>query len=284
MREERKRAAQAAGQASSDEAGDRSSSNSSASPVADQTAPADAGVVTAYQADSTGAAATIAVTAMNHGRSGSKDGFESVSLDPISPRSFIIAAKRSSPSAISGAVSDRAVPTPSHEHSPLRGYPYGATSAAAWASATARNQAAYERLQKVNYTAQPMWRLGLGLVTIASLLDFIALIFAAQSIVAPLGSLTLVSNTVFAPLILGETVNRRDFAATICIMIGSILSISFADHEDSIYTLAELFSFFATARMCAYAITILLMLGFLFYAKRYVSIVKKRIHCENGGI
>jgi hypothetical protein len=51
---------------------------------------------------------------------------------------------------------------------------------------------------------QPRWVLGFLLVMFGSFADFAALSFGPQSLVAPLGSLTLVSNSIFAPFLLHE--------------------------------------------------------------------------------
>lgn len=48
-----------------------------------------------------------------------------------------------------------------------------------------------------------------------------ALGFGAQSIVGPLGSVTLVSNTVIAPAFLGERITMRDIVATFLITAGA---------------------------------------------------------------
>lgn len=54
-----------------------------------------------------------------------------------------------------------------------------------------------EKSQQRKYIRQPLWLLGLLLVTCGSMGDFIALSMAAQSIVAPIGSVTLVTNVLF---------------------------------------------------------------------------------------
>src|SRR4051794_27160410 len=58
------------------------------------------------------------------------------------------------------------------------------------------------------YHKGTLWKVGLGLVIFGSLADFSALSFASQSLIAPLGSLTLVSNVIYAPCILKESVTR----------------------------------------------------------------------------
>lgn len=73
-------------------------------------------------------------------------------------------------------------------------------------------------------------------IILGSFGDFAALAFAAQSIVAPLGALTLVSNVVLAPLLLGETISRADVVATAVIIAGSCLAVAFASHEEKEYT------------------------------------------------
>lgn len=104
----------------------------------------------------------------------------------------------------------------------------------------------------LSYHRQSLWRIGLALVVLGSFADFTALIFAAQSIIAPLGSLTLVSNTVLAPLLLKESVTALDVLATVAIVVGSSLSVACADHRDRLYSQAELFSLFVRPRFLAY--------------------------------
>jgi len=88
---------------------------------------------------------------------------------------------------------------------------------------------------KLNYYKDTVWMLGLLMVIIGSLADFAALAFGAQSIIAPLGSLTLVANVFFAPCLLGETLTKRDLFATLTIIVGATISVMFASHKDTIY-------------------------------------------------
>jgi hypothetical protein len=83
-----------------------------------------------------------------------------------------------------------------------------------------------------DYCRQPLWICGFSLVLIGSLLDFAALGFAAQTVIAPLGSLTLVTNVWFAPYFNGEQATRKDMIATAFIVIGSATAVGFADHSE----------------------------------------------------
>lgn len=96
---------------------------------------------------------------------------------------------------------------------------------------------AHQRARDVTTTSRPYytrpdWIAGLLLTVVASVADFIALGLAAQSVIAPLGSLTLVANAVFAPLLLGERFTRRDALSTAFIVAGTVLTVSFASHDD----------------------------------------------------
>jgi uncharacterized membrane protein len=97
-----------------------------------------------------------------------------------------------------------------------------------------RNETASDEVRR-RYYKQKLWLLGISLVILGSFADFSALGFGAQSIIAPLGSLTLVANVVFAQLLLHESISRRELLATLTIICGSGLSVAFASHEDTTY-------------------------------------------------
>jgi hypothetical protein len=129
-----------------------------------------------------------------------------------------------------------------------------------------------------NYLSGWMWRIGLFLVFFGSLADFAALSFGPQSLVAPLGSLTLVSNVLFAPLLLRETIGRWDVLATALIVTGSSVAVLFGSHDAATFTVFQLFGFFARWDFVLYALVVGLYSGLL-----YMSIQKiERIETEEG--
>lgn len=107
---------------------------------------------------------------------------------------------------------------------------------------------------QTDYTQQKLWQVGLMCVILGSIADFIALVYAAQSIVAPLGSLTLVSNTLLAPVILHESINWNDILSTMIIIIGSVLAVIFASHTDHILTIPQLLQLFTTNQFMIYCV------------------------------
>ena len=46
-------------------------------------------------------------------------------------------------------------------------------------------------------------------------MDFVAFGFASASLIAPLGSVTLICNAVMSPYLLGEKITRADIIATV---------------------------------------------------------------------
>ena len=127
---------------------------------------------------------------------------------------------------------------------------------------------------KSNYHKDPTWATGLGLVILGSVADLLALGFAAQSIVAPLGSLTLVSNVLLAPLFLGEQLDRRDLLATFAIVFGSAISVIFAAHEEIAYSVSDLFAFYLLPRFFVYAVLVVLLCFVFLY---YIGIIEQNM-------
>lgn len=117
---------------------------------------------------------------------------------------------------------------------------------------------------KANYSSYALWRVGLGLIIFGSFADFAALGFAPQSEIAPLGALTLVSNTIFAPILLKEAITTRDVVATSAIVIGATVAVSFASHNDVVYGIDELFAFYTRTPFGIYISIITLYISVLF--------------------
>lgn len=122
------------------------------------------------------------------------------------------------------------------------------------------------------YVNQPWWRLGFALVVLGSIADFAALSFCPQSLVAPLGSLSLVSNAIFSPLLLNEKITYRDKLATLTIVIGSVLTVAFASHADVSLDRQQLTALFGGATFALYAavvgMAIISLLAFIKHMER----------------
>lgn len=93
-----------------------------------------------------------------------------------------------------------------------------------------------------SYLSSPVWKLGLFLVMLGSVFDFIALMFADQNVIAPLGALSLLSNMFFATVILDEKIHRKYVIATVFVGLGCALSVTFAKHNLSCTSIEDLYA------------------------------------------
>uniref|UniRef100_A0A7S1GDF7 Uncharacterized protein n=1 Tax=Bicosoecida sp. CB-2014 TaxID=1486930 RepID=A0A7S1GDF7_9STRA len=127
-------------------------------------------------------------------------------------------------------------------------------------------------LEKVKYRS--IWMLGFVGIVAGAIGDFAALGFGAQSIVAPLGSTTLVANVFFAPMMLGEEISRSDLIATMAIVAGCVVSVAFASHKDCLLTVDQLFDLYTTERFAYYASLIVSTVMLFLVAIRHMEIVE----------
>ncbi|ETO28613.1 hypothetical protein RFI_08517 [Reticulomyxa filosa] len=95
-----------------------------------------------------------------------------------------------------------------------------------------------------SYVFDTLWLIGLFLQVIGAIFDFVALGFAPQSVVAPLGSLTLVVNVCLAPIMQNEIPSKRVIFSTFVIVIGCIITVVFSAKEDNLVKCVCLCFFF----------------------------------------
>ncbi|KAK9838720.1 hypothetical protein WJX74_001984 [Apatococcus lobatus] len=88
------------------------------------------------------------------------------------------------------------------------------------------------------------WQFGCGLFSLGNIMNFISFGYAAQSLLAALGSIQFVSNVVFAHLVLHEKGNQRVYLATAGIMAGCVLLVSFGNHQSQTVTVTDLMSYY----------------------------------------
>jgi hypothetical protein len=100
------------------------------------------------------------------------------------------------------------------------------------------------------------WLFGMVCIILASLFDFAALGFGPQSVIAPIGSLTMVANVLVAPVMHGEKLRRSMFGATLLILSGCVLAVMSASHLNVICDVESLLSLYWTRRFVAYFVTI----------------------------
>jgi len=76
-----------------------------------------------------------------------------------------------------------------------------------------------------SYLKSPIWWLGISLMVLGEIGNFLAYGFAPASIVSPLGVVALVSNCIIAPLLLGEHFRWRDALGVIIAIGGCVVVV-----------------------------------------------------------
>ncbi len=112
---------------------------------------------------------------------------------------------------------------------------------------------------------------------VASALDFVALGFAAQSLIATLASCSLVFNIMFAQFYLGEVVTVTDWKATMFIFCGCVLAVAFGQHGTEVYTLSGLMNLYKSTGFIIYAVIVIVVMGTLFGLIRYIEVYTNTI-------
>lgn len=73
-----------------------------------------------------------------------------------------------------------------------------------------------------DYLRSKLWWFGLGLMALGEGGNFVSYGFAPASVVAPLGTVALIANCVFAPLILGESFTKRNVLGVALAIVGAV--------------------------------------------------------------
>ena len=85
-----------------------------------------------------------------------------------------------------------------------------------------------------------MKKFGSIMFLVGGILNFVSMGFAAQSLLASLGSAQFVSNVAFGRLVLGERVTLRTWFATVVICLGNGVIVLHSNRESREYTASEL--------------------------------------------
>lgn len=93
---------------------------------------------------------------------------------------------------------------------------------------------------KSMFNSKNIWALGLTIFCVGCLVNFASFAFAAQSLLAALGTVQFVSNVFFAKFVLGEVLTVRIVVATMIIVGGLLMAILFSNHASESYTSQDL--------------------------------------------
>ena len=97
-----------------------------------------------------------------------------------------------------------------------------------------------------------VWRIGLGIFILFSLVNFAALALAPASILTPMESIQFVTNVVWNRFVNHKAVNSRMLTGVCLTVIGTVLSVVFGAAPSGCHTLAELQEFWASGMWWVY--------------------------------
>ncbi|KAM3358460.1 putative magnesium transporter NIPA8 [Capsicum galapagoense] len=110
------------------------------------------------------------------------------------------------------------------------------------------------------------WRVGILFFAIGNCLNFISFGYAAQSLLAALGSIQFISNIGFAYFMLNKIVTIKLLLATAFVVVGNIFLVAFGNHQSPVYTAEQL------AENYANVVFLLYCLGLVFVVALHHSI------------
>jgi hypothetical protein len=100
----------------------------------------------------------------------------------------------------------------------------------------------------------PLWLAGLVVFLVGNAGDAIGLTFTAQSVITPLGQISLVSNIYFAWLLVGEKVDKATVGATFCVILGVVAIVFASNSTCSDFTIEELLTRFGQPGFLIFAL------------------------------
>ncbi len=102
------------------------------------------------------------------------------------------------------------------------------------------------------------WVIGMLLFSLGSFLNFLSFSYAAQSLLASLGSVQFVTNVFFAHAIIKEPIRKRTIIGTIILVVGVCLVVAYSCHGNpaTTYSLDELEKLFVRQEFVIYMIVL----------------------------
>ncbi|KAL5700532.1 hypothetical protein ACHQM5_025961 [Ranunculus cassubicifolius] len=112
------------------------------------------------------------------------------------------------------------------------------------------------------------WRIGILFFAFGNCLNFISFGYAAQSLLAALGSVQFVSNIAFAYFVLNKTVTVKVLVATAFIVVGNIFLVAFGNHQSPVYTPEQLADKYSNFVFLLYCLMLIFVVVFNHYIYR----------------
>ncbi|XP_054797999.1 probable magnesium transporter NIPA8 [Prosopis cineraria] len=112
------------------------------------------------------------------------------------------------------------------------------------------------------------WRVGIVVFFLGNCLNFISFGYAAQSLLAALGSVQFVSNIAFAYFVLNKMVTVKVLVATAFIVLGNIFLVAFGNHQSPVYTPEQLAEKYSNIPLLLYLLVLIIVVAMHHYIYR----------------
>ncbi|KAJ2077209.1 hypothetical protein H4R24_005268 [Coemansia sp. RSA 988] len=131
------------------------------------------------------------------------------------------------------------------------------------------------RRQRSMPIGNTIWIIGLSIFILGNVINFVALQFAPQSLVAPLGAVSLVTNVIIAPLLNKERITLFDIGGIVLIIAGCVVVVVFSGIVQQNYRLCVLVQLLkakpTVVYLCLIFAAILAIYSFLWSVERGVE-------------
>lgn len=105
------------------------------------------------------------------------------------------------------------------------------------------------------------WRLGILFFFVGNCLNFISFAYAAQSLLAALGSIQFISNIAFAYFVLNKRVTVKVMSATAFIVLGNVFLVAFGNHQSPVYTPEQLAEKYSNVTFVFYCVLLIFIVA-----------------------
>ncbi|XP_060078144.1 NIPA-like protein 2 [Ylistrum balloti] len=130
------------------------------------------------------------------------------------------------------------------------------------------------RVDAIHYTKDPLWWVGVALMGFGEIGNFSAYGFAPASLVAPLGTTTVIANLFLAALILKEKIRAENLFGSAMAVIGAFLIVTFSSKTERVRNGEELNTAVTQVSFIVYICLELLALVVLFMVLYWMEIRK----------
>lgn len=122
------------------------------------------------------------------------------------------------------------------------------------------------------------WRVGILFFAFGNCLNFISFGYAAQSLLAALGSVQFVSNIAFAYFVLSKKISVKVLVATTFIVLGNVFLVAFGNHQSPVYTPEQLAEKYSNITFLLYCLTLVFVVAIHHYIYRRGEILATSGH------